>query len=589
MSDEPKEFRHFQTDHRLFVTSFLLSLPLLCFSPQVFSNEVTPEADALVNQFAEHFSSSTLPLAERERELKWFQSAAQPYQGIKITVVSEDIPTHRYESSELARMFTQLTGIQVVHEVVGEDDLVKRLQLHMQTGISIYDGYINDTDFIGTHIRSQKVIPISLFIDKQWKHVTLPTLDIDDFIGIEFAKDAQGTLYQLPDQQFANLYWYRHDWFNRPDLQAQFKEKYGYPLAVPQNWKAYEDIAHFFTHDVKTIDGKRIWGHFDYGKYEPSLGWRISDSWLSLAGVNDVGLPSGLPVGDWGIRAEDCIPVGSSVARGGALNSPAAVYALEKYKFWLNEYAPPESKTLTFRTTADFLAQGQVAQQIFWYSAFIPTLLGENSKVVDENGEPVWRLAPSPRGKYWQPGMKSGYQDAGSWTFLHSTPEKQREAAWLYAQFTVSKTVSFDKLLNGFTPIRHSDIQSEAFSQLKPQLGGLVEFYQSHAKHVWTPSGVNIPDYSVMAAMWWQHIGDYLYTDISARQTLDQLSGKFDQHLAALSTDNSLRCRPQLNKEKPEDYWLAQPGAPWAELTDKAQGVTLPLSEVYEVWNTSEN
>jgi len=36
--------------------------------------------------------------------------------------------------------------------------------------------------------------------------------------------------------------------------------------------------------------------------------------------------------------------------------------------------------------------------------------------------------------------MKLGYQDAGSWTLMKSTPVDRRKAAWLFAQFTVSKT-----------------------------------------------------------------------------------------------------------------------------------------------------
>ncbi|MGF1755393.1 ABC transporter substrate-binding protein [Vibrio makurazakiensis] len=547
---------------------------------------VTAQSDA--SSFANQFPSSTLSSSEKEKELRWFVEAAKPYAGLKVTVISEDIPTHRYEARTLAKLFTQLTGIQVIHEIVGEDDLVKRLQLQMTTGVNIYDAYVNDSDFIGTHIRSQKVIPISLFTERDWKHITLPTLDINDFIGLEFVKDEDDVIYQLPSQQFANLYWYRHDWFSRPELQKKFLKLYGYPLAVPQNWSAYEDIAKFFTQDVKEIDGERIWGHFDYGKYEPSLGWRISDSWLSLAGVNDIGLPSGLPVGDWGIRAENCAPVGASVARGGALNSPAAVYALEKYKYWLNTYAPPESKSLTFRTAAEWLAQGKVAQQIFWYSAFVPTLIAPDSKVVDDNGLPLWRLAPSPRGKYWQLGMKSGYQDVGSWTFLHSTPEKQREAAWLYAQFTVSKTVSFDKFLNGFTPIRYSDIQSSQFSQLAPKLGGLAEFYQSEAKHSWTPSGINIPDYSTMAAMWWQNIGEYLYSDIEAQTTLNKLAFKFDSHLETLRYNPTLKCRPNLNLTESNKRWLKREGSPWAKIEEEPKGITLPLSEVYRVWESQD-
>ena len=79
---------------------------------------------------------------------------------------------------------------------------------------------------------------------------TNPGLDLDDFIGLSFATFTDGKLYQLPDQQFANLYWFRYDWFSNPDYKAKFKAKYGYDLGVPVNWSAYEDIAEFFTNDV---------------------------------------------------------------------------------------------------------------------------------------------------------------------------------------------------------------------------------------------------------------------------------------------------------------------------------------------------
>ena len=82
---------------------------------------------------------------------------------------------------------------------------------------------------------------------------------------------------------------------------------------MPVNWSAYEDIADFFTNDVKEIDGVRVYGHMDYGKKDPSLGWRFTDAWLSMAGEGDKGIPNGLPVDEWGIRVEGCRPVGSSV------------------------------------------------------------------------------------------------------------------------------------------------------------------------------------------------------------------------------------------------------------------------------------
>lgn len=59
--------------------------------------------------------------------------------------------------------------------------------------------------------------------------------------------------------------------------------------------------------------------------------WRFHDSWLSMAGMGSQGVPSGNPVDDWGIRVnEDSQPVGASVSRGGATNSPASVFAMQK-------------------------------------------------------------------------------------------------------------------------------------------------------------------------------------------------------------------------------------------------------------------
>ena len=93
---------------------------------------------------------------------------------------------------------------------------------------------------------------------------------------------------------------------------------------MPLNYSAYEDIAKFFKEDVKEIDGKAVFGHMDYGKKAPDLGWRFTDDWLGMAGVGDVGIPNGYPVDEWGIRMDGCRPVGSSVTRGGGVNGPAA-------------------------------------------------------------------------------------------------------------------------------------------------------------------------------------------------------------------------------------------------------------------------
>lgn len=541
-------------------------------------------ADAAEHWLNNEFTDSTLSYGQQQAELAWFTQAAAPYRGMTIRVVSERINTHIYEANVLARAFSELTGIQVIHEVTGEDDLVKKIRAQMETGLNIYDAYINDTDFIGTHFRYGKTVPLSDYMAGAGADITLPSLDLDDFIGLAFGTGPDGKLYQLPDQQFANLYWYRHDWFNRPELQAKFAAEYGYPLGVPQNWAAYEDIAEFFSEKIQYLDGQRIWGHMDYGRTDPSLGWRISDAWLSLAGAGDTGLPNGHPVDEWGIRVEDCRPVGASVARGGALNSPAAIYAVGKYVDWLEQFAPPEAFELTFTSSGEWVAQGRVAQQVFWYTAFMPALTAPTSQVSDSDGLPLWRVAPSPRGAYWQDGMKSGYQDAGGWTFLNNTPADRLAAAWLYAQFTVSKTVSLRKLLVSLTPVRASDIESRQFGEQAPRLGGLVEFYRSNARNVWTPTGVNVPDYAALSGYWWQQLSRVLRHQASPAEAMTTLAGEIDQTLAELGTNTHLACAPRLAQPQPEAVWLEAPGAPKPELTAAPQPVTLPYQEAIEQW-----
>jgi ABC-type glycerol-3-phosphate transport system substrate-binding protein len=276
------------------------------------------------------FQPSTLSQDKQMAEMKWFIDAAAKLKAKGVTeihVVSETLDTHAYESKTLAKAFEEITGIKVKHDIMQEGDVVEKLQTSMQSGKSIYDGWISDSDLIGTHYRYGVIMPLSDYMAGEGKEFTNPGLDLKDFIGTSFTTASDGKLYQLPDQQFANLYWFRADWFARKDLQDKFKAKYGYDLGVPVNWTAYEDIANFFTNDVKELDGKRIYGHMDYGKKDPSLGWRFTDAWLSMAGSADKGIPNGLPVDEWGIRAENCAPVGASMSRGGATNSPAAVYA----------------------------------------------------------------------------------------------------------------------------------------------------------------------------------------------------------------------------------------------------------------------
>src|SRR3970040_1051006 len=192
------------------------------------------------------FQPSALTKAQQLKEMEWFVNAAKPFKGLEVNVLSETIPTHEYEAKTLTKAFFEITGIKVNHQLLGEGEVVQAVQTQMQTNRNLYDAYINDSDVIGTPSRLQWAVNLSDWMAVEGKSVTLPTLDVKDFIGISFTTGPDGKIWQLPDQQFANLYWFRYDWFKRADLKAQFKKIYGYELGVPLDWSAYEDIAEFF-------------------------------------------------------------------------------------------------------------------------------------------------------------------------------------------------------------------------------------------------------------------------------------------------------------------------------------------------------
>ncbi|WP_421708372.1 ABC transporter substrate-binding protein [Algihabitans sp.] len=528
---------------------------------------------------------STLSRAEQEAEMQWFIDAAAPFSGMEISVVSETITTHKYESEVLAPAFSAITGIRVTHDLIGEGDVIERLQTQMQTGENIYDMYVNDSDLIGTHWRYQQVRNLTDWMAGEGADVTNPDLDIEDFVGISFTTAPDGKIYQLPIQQFANLYWFRYDWFTDPEIMADFREQYGYELGVPVNWSAYEDIAEFFT--GREIDGQEVFGHMDYGRRDPSLGWRFTDAWLSMAGAGDTGIPNGVPVDEWGIRVdENSRPVGSCVARGGATNGPAAVYSVDKYVEWLRNFAPPEAPGMTFSEAGPVPAQGNVAQQIFWYTAFTADMVADGLPVVNEDGTPKWRMAPSPRGAYWEDGMKLGYQDAGSITLLQSTPVDRAQAAWLYAQFIASKTVDVKKSHVGLTFVRESTIRHDSFTERAPNLGGLVEFYRSPARVQWTPTGTNVPDYPRLAQLWWQSIGDASSGAATAQEAMDRLCAEQERVLERLERSGVLGdIGPLMNEPRDPEEWFAEAGAPKPRLENEdPEPITVNYDELVKSW-----
>jgi glycerol transport system substrate-binding protein len=546
--------------------------------------------DPVVMKWATLFDPSVLSFNARCAELNWFQKTALPLRDIILQSVGEDIETSFWESQYLARAFQEITGIRIKHDVIGEGDIVDRLMEQVEEGRYHYDIYVTDTDLIGTHLRNRKIVVLSDYMANEGKSFTNSKLDLPDFLNLECGQDYEGNQLQIPDYQFALVYWFRHDWFSDPQIKADFRDRFGYDLGVPQNWAAYEDIAAFFTdRRMKNPNDSEViaFGHADYALPGPWLGWRFSDAFFSVAGMGDKGLPNGIPVDEWGIRVENKIPVGASVERGGSINGPAAVYGLQKWIELLDKYAPPESMNLDWLAFGSMPARGHIAQTWYWthiYASLNTAYNKVGSPVCDRQGNPVWRIAPMPRGRYWEDGMKVGYVDSGSWTIPKSTVGNTRHAAWLWAQFCLSKTVAVKKFLAGATPVRRSTLFSRAATDSQQKFGGMIELLRSPLMKKFSDSGPNVPHYPRMSKLWWQNIAMAIRKEKTTQEALDNLSEQLDIVMDSLDQE---AYSPKLNPKRSREYWTQQPGAPKPDNSIKEKPSTIRYEELLQQWKES--
>ncbi len=146
--------------------------------------------------------------------------------------------------------------------------------------------------------------------------------------------------------------------------------------------------------------------------------------------------------------------------------------------------------------------------------------------------------------------------------------------------------MSLKKTLVGLTPIRESDIESDAMTEAAPKLGGLVEFYRSPARVQWSPTGTNVPDYPRLAQLWWQYIAEAASGDKTPQEALDGLAEAQDNMMARLERAMAgAKCGPKMNEPRDPQYWLDQPGAPKPKLeNEKPQGETVSYDELIKSW-----
>ncbi|MFN8828762.1 MAG: hypothetical protein ACK50Q_02800 [Labrys sp. (in: a-proteobacteria)] len=554
---------------RFLATSILIAAALI--APRV---AVAAEAPIMERWIQGEFSPSTLTEAERRDELAWFRDAAAPLRGMTIKVATPDAIANDYEARILTRAFEDITGISVDQSMLPESELSAALIDHLAGRERGFTAMIAPLALEETTDVARGAVDLAAFMAGEGKAFTNPRLDPADLAATD-PKAPIGRM--LPNLLVADAYWFRRDLFEDPALAAAFRTRFGYELGVPVNFTAYGDIAAFFTDNPALASAGVRFGHAAPRPASPDLPAFFATRFLTLAGAPDA----------LGLRYEGCRPAGAATARDGSVDAPVAAYAVATYRAWLG-LAAPEPRPDKPQTIHEQLLDGTVAQALSWPTDRAAEFVRRRDRLHTPDGRALWSVAPQPVGAYH--GAEPALADRSTgWLVLSSAGEKERQAAWLYAQFTVAKSVTLRKSLIGLAFSRRGDLASEATRAREGDLGDLLALYRFMAAGTAkaAPRAVSPGLVAALAPSWSQAL-----TSETTPALLERIAAEQDRVLAAraagAATDDP--CAPLPTPVTDRESWFAKAdagdgAAPRRALAnDKPAGQTRPYAAVLEAW-----
>ena len=242
---------------------------------------------------------------------------------------------------ELSKDFEKESGHKMSFEFVPWPNFADRMLNELNSGGGLCDLMIGDSQWIGGAAENGQYIKLNDFFAKEG-------ISMDDFIPATvtgYSEWPKGTpnYWALPAFGDVVGWTYRKDWFERPELQKEYKDKYGRDLAVPKNLAELKDIAQFFQD--RQIDGKTVYGAAIYTE-------RGSEG-ITMGVTNalyNYGFEYSNPAKPYDLK--------------GFVNSKEAAAGLEFYKELYDTATPPGSSNWYMGENIDAYKSGQVALQM---------------------------------------------------------------------------------------------------------------------------------------------------------------------------------------------------------------------------------
>lgn len=242
---------------------------------------------------------------------------------------------------ELSKEFEAQSGHKMSFEFVPWPNFADRMLNELNSGGQLCDLMIGDSQWIGGSAENGHYVKLNDFFEKE-------KIDMGDFIPAtvtgyaEWPKNTPN-YWALPAFGDVVGWTYRKDWFSRPELQAEFKEKHGRDLDVPKTLEELKQIAEFFQ--GREIDGNTVYGASIYTE-------RGSEG-ITMGVTN--------ALYNYGFKYQN---PDKPYELEGFVNSPEAVAGLEFYKSLYDCCTPPGSSDWYMSENIDAYKSGQVAMQM---------------------------------------------------------------------------------------------------------------------------------------------------------------------------------------------------------------------------------
>jgi multiple sugar transport system substrate-binding protein len=399
------------------------------------------------------------------------------------------------------------------------EDLYTKLKTEFVADTGAYDVVVFFPKYLGDFVANGYIIPLTPYINK------FPP-DMDDIVPAfrDLTSKVGNDYYTLPYDGDVLALFYRTDLFDNADEKAAFQAKYGYPLAVPETWDQYMDVAQFFTRKSgEKLAGQPLtenfYGTATYGSKDFQYAW-----YLNYAAS------MGFQYFD-----ENMVP---------GINSPIAVKALETYKKEL-QYAPPETITFGFDELQAAFLQGHLAMEIQWTD---PGRVGQNPDVSKIVGKIGTALVPGTKGAdgkvVHRPVLAAGRVIAVTkWA-------KDKDKAYQIARYmaTEASLGYVSSPLSGQDPFRYSHYKMPSAFEMFPNTQQAEQYLNGIRSNL--ENGfpeINIPGTEQYLNALGVAINTYLTTpNADAQKTLDDVARQWNETTDTLGRDNQKKIYGQM-------------------------------------------